>query len=359
MTPETESRRRVAEALRHRQPDRIPIDFGSTSVTGIHVECVAALREHYGLEKRPVKIHEPYQMLGLIEEDLRLAMGIDTVGVFPRKTMFGFPAERWKEWNFRGLDVLVPEDFRVHAEPNGDLLIYPEGDVSAPPSGRMAEGSAFFDSIVRQPPLDEDRLDPEENCEEFTAVTADDLAYIRREVACARSTGGAVVASFGGTGFGDIALVPAPFLKYPKGIRDITEWYVSTSSRRDYIHRVFERQCEVAIENLNAFTPWPRTPPISCSSAAPISERRPPPSAPSPPSASCGCRTTSESTSGSTQTRRGARSSTPAAASYGSWRASSRPASTSSTPCSAPPPEWTRSTSSRPTARGWSSGAAA
>jgi hypothetical protein len=250
MTSETESRRRVVDALHHRQPDRIPIDFGSTSVTGIHVECVAALREHYGLEKRPVKIHEPYQMLGLIEEDLRLAMGIDTVGVFPRKTMFGFPAESWKEWNFRGLDVLVPEDFRVHAEPNGDLLIFPEGDLSAPPSGRMAEGSAFFDSIIRQPPLDEDRLDPEENCEEFNAVTDDDLAYIRREVALARSTGGAVVASFGGTGFGDIALVPAPFLKYPKGIRDVTEWYVSTSSRRDYIHRVFERQCAIAIENL-------------------------------------------------------------------------------------------------------------
>jgi len=44
MTPETDSRRRVADALRHRQPDRVPIDFGSTSVTGIHVECVAALR---------------------------------------------------------------------------------------------------------------------------------------------------------------------------------------------------------------------------------------------------------------------------------------------------------------------------
>jgi uroporphyrinogen-III decarboxylase len=58
------------------------------------------------------------------------------------------------------------------------------------------------------------------------------------------------VASFGGTGFGDIALVPAPFLKNPKGIRDVTEWYCSTRSRRDYVHRVFERQCEVGIENL-------------------------------------------------------------------------------------------------------------
>jgi uroporphyrinogen-III decarboxylase len=58
------------------------------------------------------------------------------------------------------------------------------------------------------------------------------------------------MATFGGMAFGDIALVPAPFLKYPKGIRDIEEWYVSTLTRQPYIHEVFEKQCVVAIENL-------------------------------------------------------------------------------------------------------------
>src|SRR4051794_38700007 len=96
----TDHQSRLLAALRHEQPDRVPMDFGSTAVTGIHVECVAALRRHYGLERRPVKIHEPYQMLGLVEDDLAAAMGIDTVGVFPRKTMFGFPNEHWKPWNF-------------------------------------------------------------------------------------------------------------------------------------------------------------------------------------------------------------------------------------------------------------------
>jgi hypothetical protein len=249
-TPAGEHRRRVLDALAHRTPDRVPIDFGSTSVTGIHVECVAALREHYGLERRPVKIHEPFQMLGLVEEDLLDAMGVDTVGVFPRKTMFGFPAENWKEWSYRGLDVLVPERFVVREEADGALLIFPEGDATAPPSGRMPSGSTFFDAIVRQPPIDEERLDPEENCEEFSLVGEEDVAYIRRSVADARATGRAVVASFGGTGFGDIALVPAPWLKHPKGIRDVAEWYMATSARPEYIHRIFERQCEVGIENL-------------------------------------------------------------------------------------------------------------
>jgi hypothetical protein len=164
--------------------------------------------------------------------------------------MFGFPNDRWKTWNFRGLDVLVSEEFRITEETNGDILIYPEGDLAAPPSGRMPAGSQFFDTIVRQPPLDDDRLNPQDNLEEFGTISGEDLDYLASSTGEAASTGRAVVANFGGTAFGDIALVPAPSLKHPKGIRDVAEWYISTRSRRGYIHRVFESQCEFGLENL-------------------------------------------------------------------------------------------------------------
>jgi hypothetical protein len=245
------SKERVLAALAHRQPDRVPIDFGSTAVTGIHASCVAALREYFGLEKRPVKVHEPYQMLGLVEDDLQQAMGLDVEGVFPSKTMFGFPNRNWKPWRMPdGLEVLVSEDFRVTMDANGDTLIYPEGDVTAAPSGRMPRGGWFFDTIVRQEPIDEEKLDPQDNLEEFEPIAGQDLEYFRAEVRRAAATGRAVMATFGGTAFGDIALVPGPFLKRPRGIRDVAEWYMSTSTRRDYIHRVFARQCEIAIANL-------------------------------------------------------------------------------------------------------------
>jgi len=244
------SRERLRAALDHRDPAAVPVDFGSSAVTGIHVSCVAALRDYYGLEKRPVKVHEPYQMLGWIDEDLRRAMGIDVVGVFSRKTLFGFENKGWREWDFRGLEVLVPEDFRTTTDSEGTIYIYPEGDTSAPPSGRMPVGSAFFDTIIRQPLIDESRLDPEDNCEEFMPVSGEDLDHLKRAAAEAEATGCGMLGSFGGAAFGDIALVPAPFLKHPRGIRDVAEWYVSIVSRRDYVRRVFERQCEVALENL-------------------------------------------------------------------------------------------------------------
>jgi uroporphyrinogen-III decarboxylase len=246
----TASRERLIDALNHKQPDRIPIDFGGTSVTGVHASCVAALRDYYGLEKRPVRVHEPFQMLGLVEEDLQNAMGLDVVGTYPRNTMFGFPVDEWKTWEFNGLEVLVPKDFNVTVDAEGDTLIYPEGDMAVPPSGRMPSGGCFFDCIVRQEPLDEEELNPEDNMEEFTLISEADLDHIVRTVHAAAKTGRGVIASFGGTAFGDIALVPGPFLKHPKGIRDIAEWYVSTCNRQDYIHKVFEHQCEIAIRNL-------------------------------------------------------------------------------------------------------------
>jgi hypothetical protein len=246
----TASRERIIAALNHKRPDRIPIDFGATMVTGVHASCVAELRDHYGLEKRPVRIHEPFQMLAVLDDDLQDAMGLDVVGVFARNTMFGFPVGTWKSWMFNGLEVLAPEGFNTTVDVNGDTLIYPEGDTTVPPSGRMPSGGHFFDSIIRQDPLDEDNLDPQDNTEEFKPVTQEDLDHLARATQQAAATGRAVAATFGGTAFGDIAMVPAPFLKHPKGIRDIAEWYVSTSSRQDYIHKIFERQCEVAIQNL-------------------------------------------------------------------------------------------------------------
>jgi hypothetical protein len=247
------SRERVAAALDHRRPDRVPLDLGASAVTGMHASSVYLLRQSLGLDApgTPVKVVDPYQMLGEIGSDLLDALGVDVVGLGKRETFFGFRKEDWKEWRmFDGTPVLVPGGFTTEPDANGDILLYPEGDRSVPPSGRMPKGGFYFDSIVRQPPIVEERLDPEDNLEEFQPVSADDLAWFAAEARRLEATGRAVFASFGGTAFGDISHVPAPSLKQPKGIRDVEEWYISTVTRRDYVRKVFERQCGIALENL-------------------------------------------------------------------------------------------------------------
>jgi hypothetical protein len=245
------SRERVRTTLAHREPDRVPVDFGGTTVTGIHALVVERLRAHYGLERRPVTVPVPYNMLGLIEDDLAKAMGLDLVGVLSRNTNYGYPNENWKEFRTPwGQVVLVSGHFQYTTDTNGDLLTYPQGDVTAPPSGRMPPSSFFFDTIIRQEEIVEEALNPEDNLQEFGPLSDLDVAHFTERIAAAAATGRAVIVAIGGTGFGDIALVPAPGLPHPKGIRDITEWYVSLATRQEYVEAVFTRQCEIALGRL-------------------------------------------------------------------------------------------------------------
>ena len=246
----SKSRQRLLDALNHRQPDRIPVDFGASPVTGIHVSCIAELRDHFGLDKHPVKVTEPFQMLGEVEDDLRDALGSDVKGVPGRKVMFGFENKNWKPWRLNGLEVLVPGDFNVTVADNGDILMHPQGDVTAPPSARMPKGFHFFDAIIRQNHFDPEHLDPADNLEEFGPMSDSAIDDIAADVKAANDGEYALFGNFGGCALGDIALVPAVNLKDPRGIRDVAEWYVSTRSRRDYIHKIYERQVEFALGNL-------------------------------------------------------------------------------------------------------------
>jgi hypothetical protein len=92
------SRERVNLALHHKEADRIPLDLGGTMVTGMHVSTVYKLRQAFGLDDpgTPVKVIEPYQMLGEIKPDLITALGTDVVGVMGKGTPFGFKLEGWR-----------------------------------------------------------------------------------------------------------------------------------------------------------------------------------------------------------------------------------------------------------------------
>lgn len=247
-------RERLAMTLNHQEPDRVCVDFGASPVTGIHAAAVSRLRHALlGNGRPPVKVTEPYQMLGEIDDEMLAALGIDVVGRPGRKTMFGTTYSNWKPFKlFDGTELQVSGDFIYTVdEATGDLLVYPEGDTSVPPSGRMPGGGYFFDSIVRQEPIDESRLDPADNLEEFGLLSEEDLKYYREahEWFEARPQYGSMIV-IPGAAFGDIALVPGPFMKRTKGIRDIQEWYVSTAMRQDYVLKIFEKQCEIALQNI-------------------------------------------------------------------------------------------------------------
>jgi len=248
------SRERIQLALDHKEADRIPLDLGGCGQTGMHVSTVYALRQALKLDPpgTPVKVIESFQMLGEIKSDLQEILGVDAVGLGGTTNFFGFRNEGWKPWTtFDGTPVLVPELFNTEPNENGEIFMYPQGDTSAMPCAKMPDGGLYFDTVVRQPPIDDATLNVEDNLEEFGPISDFELEHLRREsVALYTQTGKAIVMVLGGMAYGDIALVPGPTLKNPKGIRDMTEWYMSTVSRQEYVRQIFERQCEIALENL-------------------------------------------------------------------------------------------------------------
>ena len=247
------SRERIYCALQHKEPDKLPVDLGSSPTTGIHVSNVYKLRQWYGLDKpgTPVKVIEPFQMLGEIGDDLKEIIGVDISNLEGKGTFFGYSKENWKEWTFwDSTPVLVPELFNTDLNPDGSMFQYAEGDKNYPPSAKMPKKGYFFDSIIRQKPLNDDDLNPHDNTEEFKVLTESDIKYLKNEVdKIYYNTDYAIFGVVAFSGFGDIAFVPGPTLPNPKGIRDIEEWYISTLTRKEYIKKVFQIQCEIAIEN--------------------------------------------------------------------------------------------------------------
>lgn len=118
------SRDRVRQALSHQGSDRIPVDFGATAVTGIHCRVVEALRKHYGLSYKPVKIVDTFQMLGEVDRDLADAMGVDCIGVGGTRDIFDHDTECMHEqvtpW---GQKVLVPIQLDLTQDKEGDVYV--------------------------------------------------------------------------------------------------------------------------------------------------------------------------------------------------------------------------------------------
>jgi len=247
---------RLITTLNHTEPDRVCVDFGATPITGMHVSIVSQLwKRHFGQSDYRVKVIEPYQMLGEIDTGLRELLHIDVLGIQGRKSLIGTDEEGpWKPFTlFDGTEALVHHNLNYTVDPEkGDRLGYPEGDTSVPPSVRMPNGGFFWDTIIRQDPIDESKLTVADNTEEFKPLGEADFSYYQKKRKWLnRHSEYGVVLNIPGTGFGDIALVPGPFMKHPKGIRDIQEWYISGLVRRDFVYEVFEKQCEIGLQTID------------------------------------------------------------------------------------------------------------
>jgi hypothetical protein len=239
--------------LNHRQPDKVVVDMGSTSITGIHASMLTQLRAALGLEAHPVKIAEPFQLLGKVEPDVIERLGIDVVGVDNGMTMFGFPERGEKPWKLQsGEEVLVPESFNTTVDENGVTYLYPGGDLQAAPSAKMPKGGYYFDNITRVfGEFSEQTANAREDFKNDFAVWTDEQlrAFEDRTNDLYRNTELGLICSSGLASMGDFAFIPGPGVKEPKGIRELTDFMVAHYTAPQYIHDLFGYQTEIALKN--------------------------------------------------------------------------------------------------------------
>ncbi len=92
------SRERLNQTLNHIEPEEVVVDMGATPITGINANALDRLRRALGLEEKRVKINEPLQLLGEVEEDVRQKLHLDCVEVSTGMNMFGFSNSGRKPW---------------------------------------------------------------------------------------------------------------------------------------------------------------------------------------------------------------------------------------------------------------------
>ena len=250
------SRERLIETLNHRQPDRVPLDLGATSQTGISASTLYKLRKALGLSEKPITVHEPFQILGDVEEDVMQALGVDVIGLWNPSNFLGVKNDNWKPWKMPdGTPTMIAGGLAFEVADNGVTYSYPQGDRTAKPSMKLPSDGYFFDNIDRSGELDEDDLDARRDYAEDFSVFDDETAkYFEKESKrLFEETHYGIVGMCGGGGFGDVATLPAAWLKNPKGIRKMEDWLVAHILYPDYILELFEMQSEIAIKNLEIY----------------------------------------------------------------------------------------------------------
>ncbi|MCI5700562.1 MAG: methyltransferase [Lachnospiraceae bacterium] len=251
------SRERFVQTLNHQESDKVVVDLGSTAITGINANALAKLRTALGLEERKIKINEPLQLLGMVEEDVRQALHIDVVDITNNMTMFGFENKGWKPWRLQsGLDVEVPEMFNTTVDSAGNTYLYAQGDMNYPPASVMPKDGFYFDHLLRgNIPFDEDTVGGREDFKDDFGVLTDEEVK-RIEDRCNwfyENTDYGMIAGGAIAGLGDFALIPGPNVKEPKGIRSVPDFMMAHMICPDYIHEIFEYQTEIALKNAELF----------------------------------------------------------------------------------------------------------
>lgn len=135
------SRERVLAALNHREPDKVPVDFGGHRSSGIAAIAYAKLKKAMGITSGDIYVYDMIQQLAIVEAPVRDALGADVVEL---GRGFCLEASDWQDWVLPdGTPCKVPS--HINIEKRGEDWFLRARDGAA--LGVMKKGCLYFEQV--------------------------------------------------------------------------------------------------------------------------------------------------------------------------------------------------------------------
>ena len=134
------SRDRILSAINHKQPDKVPVDLGSSTVTGISAIAYNNLKKYLKITS-PTRVFDVVQQLANVDLKVIDLFGVDALDINRVST----ETDDWYEVDLAdGSKGEYPGWFRPIKSPDGSLYTTnPEGLILS----KMPVGAAFFDQM--------------------------------------------------------------------------------------------------------------------------------------------------------------------------------------------------------------------
>jgi uroporphyrinogen decarboxylase len=154
------SRERVRCALDHREPDRVPIDFGGHRSSGIAAIAYAKLKQALGIASGGIYVYDMVQQLAIVEPEVLDAVGADVVEL---GRGFMLDDAEWKDWALPdGTPCKIPGFIHVEKRGSDSYLLADDGvDLAI-----QKDGCLYFEQIhwpwLERNPAEQDFADLED-----------------------------------------------------------------------------------------------------------------------------------------------------------------------------------------------------
>jgi len=226
-------RERVIAAIRHRQPDRIPVDLGGMRSTGIMALAYAGLKAHLGISEGGIYVFDTMQQLALVEEPVRQRFGCDVVILDP-----GLLAG-WRDYGLPdGTPARIRADFRTDPDGKG-------GEYGLDGSGRRVlhrpATSYYFDPVYF--PLADATCAADLDRYDWPVLTDEELARLQGEARrLFEETDYAVLGSFGGA-----------FLEGGQGLRGWANFMMDLAGNRSFAEVLLDHLLANHLHNVELY----------------------------------------------------------------------------------------------------------